>query len=308
MILTVTLNPSVDKLFEVPNLSPGSLNRIAKTDTQPGGKGVNVSFMLRALGHEVTAMGFAGDGPGRFIQNSLRDAGITTSFTTLAGKTRTNYAIVDSEAGTLTDLRSPGPRVDPADIESLRATFERLLGLVEMVVIAGSLPPGVDPSFCAELTTLAASRGTRVALNVREELLEKALVGRPFLAEPDLRGSQTYGGLDLATRDERIALARQLARRCQIAVVNFADEVLCVSGDTTLLVSVPACGLLGRLRLDDALLAGMIDATVSRKDLPDIAREGVAGALAAAASPDGRFSSVEDIRGCMDRIEVIELA
>ncbi len=304
VILTVTLNPSVDKVLEVPGLALATLNRAKDTTTQPGGKGVNIAFMLRALNHEITAMGFAGDGPGRFIQNSLRDAGITTAFTLLPGKTRTNYVLVDPAAGSLTELRSPGPDVTESDIAVLRTTFERMLGLVDMVVIAGSLPPGVDPGFCAELASLAAAHGVKVALNAREEVMNVALDARPFLAEPDLRDLDTYGGYDLTTGEGRLALATHVAQSANIAVINAGHEVLCVSGEHVALVKVPACGLLGRIRLDDALLAGVIDATTRGDSLEDIAREGVAAALAAATSPNGQFTSREDIQTCLDRVEV----
>jgi 1-phosphofructokinase family hexose kinase len=305
VILTVTLNPSVDKVFEVPGFLPGAGNRIEGTFTQPGGKGVNIAFMLRALGHDITAMGFAGDGPGRFIQNSLRDAGITTAFTLLAGKTRTNYALIDPDAGTLTMLRSPGPEVNPTDIAALRSAFERMLGLADMVVIAGSLPPGLEPTFCAELVRLATARGVRVAVNVREEVLTAALPARPFLAEPDLRDVTTYGEYDLSHHEGRLALARHIAESAEIAVVNAEQEVLVVSGNDSVLVRIPACGLLGRIRLDDALIAGVLDATTSGDSLEKIAREGVAAALAGAAAPNGQFASREEIRSCLDRVEVI---
>jgi len=308
VILTVTLNPSVDKVFEVPGLALGTLNSIDDTITQPGGKGVNIAFMLRALGHDITAMGFAGDGPGRFIQNSLLDAGITTAFTLLAGKTRTNYALLDPEAGTLTTLRSPGPEVNPTDIAELRSVFERMLGLADMVVIAGSLPPGLEPSFCAELVRLAVSRGVRVAVNVREDTLNAALPARPYLAEPDLRDVTTYGEYDLSQHEGRLALARHIAKSAEIAVVNAGQEVLCVSGAESVIASVPACRLLGRIRLDDALIAGILDATTSGDSLEEIAREGVAAALAAAASPNGQFASREEIQSCLDRVEVVTSA
>lgn len=87
MILTVTLNPSVDKIVEIPRLRRG-LNTMNDIATLPGGKGVNVGMMLRALGHEVVAIGIAGNGPGRMVQNALRDAEIATSFTLVEGKTR----------------------------------------------------------------------------------------------------------------------------------------------------------------------------------------------------------------------------
>ncbi|MBN1192209.1 MAG: hexose kinase [Coriobacteriia bacterium] len=305
MILTVTPNPSVDKVFEVRDFAPGSLNRIEDSLTQPGGKGVNIAFMLRALGHEITAMGFAGNGPGRFIQNSLRSAGITTAFTLLAGKTRTNYALLDTEAGILTKLRSVGPQVNPDDIATLHATFERLLGQAEMVVIAGSLPPGFEPTFCAELVQLATSRGVRVALNVREDTLVAALPARPFLAKPDLRDLTTYGEYDLTQREDRTALAQHLAESAEIAVVNADNEVICMSGDESVTLKIPACAIAGRIRLDDALMAGIIDATIAGGSLEETAREGVAAALAAAASPNGQFASREELSECLDRVEVI---
>ncbi|GAB4291146.1 MAG: 1-phosphofructokinase family hexose kinase [Coriobacteriia bacterium] len=308
MILTVTLNPSVDKVFEVPSFGLGRFNQVESIETQPGGKGVNVGLMLRALGHEVVAMGFAGDGPGRFVQNALRDAGITTAFTVVNGKTRTNYAIIDPDAGTLTQVHQTGPEISPDDLAAFRTTYERLLGTAEHVVIAGSLPPGVEPTFCAELVRLATARDVRVTLNAREPIMAASLPARPFLAEPDLRNRESYDGFDLTDHDERLALARTLAESAGSAVVNAEHEVLLVSADEAYAISVPTCGLRGRIRLDDALIAGMVDAMIAGGALAEIGREGVAGALAAAGSPTGQFTSRADVEGCLARVEVVPVA
>ena len=308
MILTVTLNPSVDKIVEIPGFSAGGLNTMTDIATLPGGKGVNVGMMLRALGHDVVAIGFAGNGPGRMVQNALRDSGITTSFTLLEGKTRTNTAIIDPDAGSITELRQRGPEVTPYDLESLRKTYERLLGSADMVLIAGSLPPGAEPSFCAELVRLAVHRGVKVTVNCREPIMRAVLPAKPYLAEPDLRTLRTYGDHDVSEHAGRVALTREIADSAELAVVNAGDEVLLVSGEHGHMISVPACELRGRIRLDDALVAGMIDATLNGGDLAEIGREGVAGALAAASSPNGQFAKRGDLEGCLSRVEVMPLA
>ncbi len=308
MILTVTLNPSVDKILEVPDFKIGAPNTVGDIITQPGGKGVNVAMMLRALGHEVVAMGFAGNGPGRMVQNALRDLGITTAFTLIEEKTRTNYIVLDPNAGQITQIRQEGPQITPYDLEQLRRTYERLINTADMVLIAGSLPPGVEPSFCAELVRLATHRGLKVALNVREPVLKACLPAKPFIAEPDLRDRVTYGDYDLSDHSQRVALTRELAEDASIAVINAGDEAMLVSDEEGHAISIPACSLLGRIRLDDALTAGMIDAVLSGGTLAEIGREGVAGALAAAASPTGRFASRDDVEACVERVEVTSLA
>lgn len=308
MILTVTLNPSVDKIVEIPGFTIGAMNTITNTTTQPGGKGVNVGMMLRALGHEVVAIGIAGDGPGRMVQNALRDSGITTSFTLVEGKTRTNTAIIDPRAGTITHLRQQGPEVTPDDLEELRGTYTRLLGNADMVVIAGSLPPGAEPSFTAELVRLAVHKGVRVTANVREPLMSSLLPARPYLAEPDLRNVSSFAGHDMTDHAGRVALVREIAGHAELAVVNAGDEALIVSGDEAHMISLPTCDLRGQIRLDDALIAGMIDASLSGGTLAEIGREGVAGALAAASSPTGQFAERSDVTECLARVEVMPLA
>ena len=304
----MTLNPSVDKIFRIPGFKLGTFNNASEVMTQPGGKGINVAMMLNVLGHDVVAMGFAGNGPGRMVQDVLREVGITTSFTPLEGKTRTNYAIVDSEAGTVTQVRQDGPSVTPSDLEQLRRTYERLLDSAEMVIIAGSLPPGAEPSFCAELVRLAVHQGVRVALNVRRRVLAAALPAKPFLTEPDLRSVEKYNEYDVRKHEGRVSLVRELARDTQLAVVNAGSEVLLVSGEEAYSIQVPACELLGRIRLDDALIAGMIDSAIAGGAVSEIGRRGVAATIAAAASPTGQFASREDIEACIERTEVKPLA
>ena len=308
MILTVTLNPSVDKILEVPDFHAGKLNTIDEVSTQPGGKGVNVAIMLRSLGHDVVAAGFAGSGPGRMVQNSLRDLGITTAFTLVEEKTRTNYIILDKNAGVITQIRQDGPQITPYDLEQFRRTYERLITTADIVLIAGSLPPGAEPSFCAELVRLATHRNIRVALNIREPIMAASMPAGPFLAEPDLRNVDSYGPYDLTDHDQRVALVREIGQDASIAVVHAGGEALLVAENEAYSISIPACGLLGRIRLDDALTAGMIDAVMSGGAIADVGREGVAGALAAAASPTGRFASRDDIDACTSQVEVKPLA
>ncbi len=304
MILTLTLNPSVDKVLEIPDFRVDAVNHIRDTRTTPGGKGVNVGMLLGAMGREVTAMGITADGPGRFVERQLQDQGVTTAFTRVEGKTRTNHFLIDGERNTLTAIRGPGPDVTSSDLARLRRSFEGMLAYADMVVMAGSLPPGVAPGFYAELTRIAHERGVRVVANMREANLDPVLSLRPFFAAPDLRSVDRYGEIALDTREGRLAALDGVAHHAELAMLSAGGEVLLAQDDERFELLAPACDLKGRIRLDDALIAGVVDAVLDGRGLEDAAREGMAAALAVAGAVGGLAVSREDVECELDQVEV----
>ncbi|HEX5499992.1 MAG TPA: PfkB family carbohydrate kinase, partial [Thermomicrobiales bacterium] len=114
-IATVTLNASVDTTWSLPRFTPGAINRVAGKEAVAGGKGNNVARVLATLGQPVVASGFVAGWTGRFIEEGLAAAGIATAFQTIPGESRTSLAIVETEAGRVTEAREPGPTVSAAD-------------------------------------------------------------------------------------------------------------------------------------------------------------------------------------------------
>ncbi len=174
MIVTVTLNPAVDKTGVVEAFSPGAVNRMQSVRMDPGGKGINVSKTLSMFGEQSRAVGILGGNTGAWIEETLMSAGIATDFVMVEHPTRTNLKLFDRAGGATTDINEPGGTVTE---ETLNCVKERLIAWLkkdDIVVFSGSLPPGAPEELygdwarmCQELLTICGmwliDRGVRLA-------------------------------------------------------------------------------------------------------------------------------------------------
>ena len=142
MIITVTLNPALDKTVEIPDFSIDAVGRITKMRTDPGGKGLNVSKVIAKLGGASTAVGLLGGATGRRIADAMDALGIACKFTFVEGETRTNLKVIDPVRHTNTDLNEPGLTVTQETLDGMLAALTQSIRSGDIVVLSGSLPKG----------------------------------------------------------------------------------------------------------------------------------------------------------------------
>jgi 1-phosphofructokinase/tagatose 6-phosphate kinase len=202
VIITVTLNAAIDKSLSVPSFQLGRRHRTVEQRTMPGGKGVNVARTLKTLGRPVIATGFAGGPTGTRIVEQLTHESILSDFVRIREESRTNTSVHDPTTGTQTEINERGPEVTAKEVELFRDKLLYLASGADIVVFAGSLPRGVEPSIYADLirelrgmkvTTVVDSEGEPMRLAVRAEpdvvtpnvLEAEELVGHEFRDEAD---------------------------------------------------------------------------------------------------------------------------
>ncbi|MEW2496185.1 1-phosphofructokinase family hexose kinase [Streptomyces nodosus] len=207
MILTVTLNTALDITYRVRTLRPHGSHRVSEVAERPGGKGLNVARVLAALGHEVTATGFAGGGTGRLLREQLaRTHGVVDALLPVGGATRRTVAVVDGTTGDTTQLNEPGPVITPAEWSAFLEAYENRVHSAAAVALCGSLPPGVPVGAYAQLVRTARAAGVPVLLDTSGEPLRRGVAARPDMVKPnadelaELTGSHEPLG---ATRDAR---------------------------------------------------------------------------------------------------------
>ena len=150
MIITVTLTPALDKTVILPGFRVDQVNRIQSLRLDAGGKGINVSKVLRALGTDSLATGILGGGTGRYIENSLREMGIASDFVWVEQETRTNLKVVDPQKHTNTDINEPGAPVGADVIEAVYRKVEAAASPGDIVVLAGKAPAGTPDTVFAD--------------------------------------------------------------------------------------------------------------------------------------------------------------
>lgn len=258
MILTVVLNPAVDKAWVTPGFAPGQINRIAEARTVPGGKGNNVARVARTLGHPVTATGLAAGHNGRWMEEALAALDIAPRFLQVPGETRTCPTIVDPLTGTLTQLIEPGPPVAPGAADAFAAHLRSLLPGADVVVLAGSLPPGLPADYYARLVGVAA--GLPVILDTSGEALRRGAAAGPAVIKPNRDELQDLLGRDAAAADSDLLSACQAVREQGVGTVLASlgeAGALMVGPGYALRARPPRLAAVNTVGSGDALVAGL---------------------------------------------------
>lgn len=184
MIVTVTMNPAIDKTVDIDQFEHGGLNRIKNIVLDAGGKGINVSKTIKHLGLDSVATGFIGGNGGKIIEDVLKEYGITTDFVRVDGETRTNMKVVES-SGEVTELNEPGPEVTDENIEELLKKLESYASEETLFVLAGSIPCGVNKDIYSRIIRTVHEKGAKVFLDADGELFVKALEAKPDMIKPN---------------------------------------------------------------------------------------------------------------------------
>lgn len=213
MIITVTMNPAIDKTVEIHRLVPGGLNRIQKVEYDAGGKGINVSKTIHELGGTSIATGFLGGNAGKTIENVLNERNIKNDFIWVEGETRTNTKVFE-ENGEVTELNEPGPVIGEEQLKALMDKLEAYADENALFILAGSIPSGVDKQIYADIIRLVHAKGAKVLLDADGDLFRNSLDAVPDMIKPNRVELEEYAGIDYRSSDEEILnLARELLGR-----------------------------------------------------------------------------------------------
>ncbi|MFI9274386.1 1-phosphofructokinase family hexose kinase [Kitasatospora sp. NPDC052896] len=236
MILTVTLNAALDVTYRVPALRPHGSHRVTEATARAGGKGVNVARVLARMGRTTLVTGLVGGAAGATVRADLAAAGLPDALLPIAGETRRTVAVVDRLAADATMFNEPGPAVTAGEWSSFTDHFGALLERAEVVVLAGSLPPGLPDDAYATLVRAARGRGVPVLLDTSAPWLLPALAAGPDLVKPNADELREATGLAEPHR----AAAALLDRGAGAVVASLGpDGLLATTPDGSWLATPP---------------------------------------------------------------------
>ena len=310
MISTVTLNPALDVMLEVDDLHLNQYNQVNNASIYPGGKGINVSKVVRACGRETIAIGFLGGGRGRIIEEDLRKLGITTNFWHIENKTRSNTIIFNKKNNQHTLMSETGPRVTEYDLEMILSIFYRIMSQSKIVTLSGSIPPGVPEDIYAKMIEIAKNRGVKTILNTSGEQFSKGLEKQPFLAKPDIRKSNKVFGIEINKKENAIDAAKEIvARGAEISVVSFKQEKDVIATKNNIWFAESTHHkIVNLIGAGDALVAGFaVSLTEGNKSLDEAIKFSMSCALASALCEEEEFDSRKQADECSKYIEIKKL-
>ena len=278
MILTVTMNPSIDTRYQLDKLIIDDVNRVTPEKTA-GGKGLNVSRVLLQLGDDVLATGLLGGHMGAYMAElmdaymaELMDAdGVKNDFVPIAGETRICLNILHE--GNQTELLESGPQIAPAELEAFTAKFAELAAKADVVTLSGSLPRGVDAGYYAELVKIAEEAGAKVLLDTSGASLEAALESdaKPELVKPNLTEINGLLGTSFTT-DDVDALREALAADDRFAGIPWVVVSMGAAGSVgfhegrAFRAKTPAIAAVNATGSGDSTIAGFAHAIAAGAD------------------------------------------
>ncbi|MCB9757862.1 MAG: 1-phosphofructokinase family hexose kinase [Candidatus Omnitrophica bacterium] len=287
-ILTVTLNPTIDKIIAVPVLNIGADHQAIDISHSAGGKGINVARALKCLGLKSIVTGFAGGANGQSFLRALLLEGIEHHFVFIQGETRINVTIQDQQTSQTTRFLEAGPIIDQKDLASFRHKFNRLAENREWIVLSGRGINASPPEFYRELVKVAQNNGGKVLVDASGSDLCSALKGRPFLVKINHDEAQMLLKRKLRSYQHlKDALKQLLSLGAARAIISLGTKGAVASdGQQYWRASGPQIKTVNVLGSGDAMMAGLLFALTQKSNF------GGAIAFAVAAGTANVLTSV----------------
>lgn len=294
MIYTVTLNPSIDYIIEVPSFNLGSLNRMTRDLKLPGGKGINVSRVLKQLGHHSTALGFLGGFTGGFIQEWLNNEEINTQFTPIKGDTRINVKLKSDQE---TEFNAVGPTIKNVEANDFLKVFEQLTS-EDVVILSGNQPTSLPNDFYQKIIIKIKSLGADFVMDTTGQTLLDSLAFHPLLVKPNHHELAEMFHVTFNSVEEMIPYGKKLIKMgASYALVSMAgDGALFFTKDEVYQSTVPKGIVKNSVGAGDSMVAGFVG-TLLKENNPQLAfKTGVATGSATAFSDDlAKKSEIEHL-------------
>ena len=287
MIYTVTFNPALDYIVEVNHLTLGATNRTAFEQMLPGGKGLNVSFVLKNLGFETTALGFLAGFVGDEIERKVAETGVTTEFIKLSdGCSRINMKVRNVDG---TEINGMGPEISGEKVAEMFAKLDTLQS-GDILVLAGSIPSSMPATIYMDIMKLVNEKyGGEVMLVVdaTKDLLKNVLSYRPFLIKPNHHELGELFGVTLNTREEVVPYAKKLQEqgaRNVLVSMGGLGAVLVDEQGSVYLSEAPEGIVVNSVGAGDSMVAGFLAGWLDKKDYEHAFHMGLAAGSASAFS------------------------
>jgi 1-phosphofructokinase family hexose kinase len=306
MILTVTPNPALDYTIRLDALEIGKRAKYRDPEIDPAGKGINVSRMVRRLGVPTLALGFVGGSTGELLKQGLDREGIPHDLVPVAGLTRINVTLLTGPEGAATHLHGPGAPVSPADVGRLLDRIAEQLPRARILVLSGSLPPGMGPEAVADLVQRARRQKVRSIIDVEKDLLAAAIAAGADLVKPNLLEAAEYLGRPV---DDPVAAAREIVSRgAGTAVLTLRGEgAVAVAEGRAWQVRAPKEDVVRAIGAGDSFAAGLAVGLLRGAELPEALRLAAAAGTATALHPGTGLGTAEEIRRLQERTDVREV-
>jgi 1-phosphofructokinase len=298
MIYTVTLNPSLDYVVDVDDFELGRTNRAVSERLYAGGKGINVSFVLKNLGFESTALGFSAGFTGEEIKKQIQERGITENFiTVLNGQSRINIKLRGQQE---TEINGRGPDIEKEHIQQLLKKLS-VLSPGDYLILAGSVPMKINDTIYYDILKTLDKKGIKAVVDTTGDLLLNVLKYHPFLIKPNIHELSELFSTEIKTKEEVVQYGLKLQDMgAQNVIVSMAGDgavFICENGEIYK-SEAPKGVVKNSVGAGDSMVAGFLAGFCETKDFAKAFKMGVCTGSASAFSED--LATKEQVRQVMD--------
>lgn len=304
MILTVTLNAAIDKVYRLDHIRPGEVNRVVSVAPSAGGKGLNVSRVAQSLGSEILSTGIIGGRNGQRILDLLKEEGLKSDFLEAPIESRICLNIIDGAGGS-TELLEPGDTVDSQVVERFMAHFKQLTETAKVITLSGSGLKGMPRDIYAQLIEVARDAGKPVILDSSGEWLSEGLKALPTLIKPNRDEMTQLAGSDLDDRALIDFCRSYIQAGIRYVVISLGSEgALLVSREGSFRARPPKLNVVNTVGSGDAMVAGLSIGLREGLAPGEMLRRSVAVSAANTLNDQTGFVVKEDVEQLYQAIQV----
>ena len=305
MIYTLTLNPAVDYYMDMNKFEEGELNKVNNSYTLAGGKGINVSKVLKNFGIESVALGFCGGFTGEYIKTDLNKYGIKDNFISLAEDTRINVKIKTEKKET--EIMGKSPKILQENIDKLLSIIDNIQDN-DILVLSGSVPSSVKEDIYKDIIQKTKSKNNvKVILDSRENAFKIAVKENVFLTKPNRKELSEYFGRDIKTVYDIITYAKKLVEDgSENVIVSLGkDGSALVNKEVSYIGNAPEGNLISSVGAGDAMVAGIVYGISKNLSILDSYKYAVASGTSTAFSEG--LTTFENMNNLLDKVEIKEI-
>ncbi|WP_270771367.1 1-phosphofructokinase [Intestinibacter bartlettii] len=302
MIYTVTLNPSIDYVIKVDKLTTGNINRVNEEHVYPGGKGINVTRILKSLDNDNIALGFVSGFTGDYIINSLQELNLKSDFIKVKeGFTRINVKVKSEEE---TEINGQGPKISEEELNQFYKVIDKLVD-GDILILSGSIPSCLDERLYESIMKKVEDRDIKVIVDATKNLLLNVLKYKPFLIKPNNHELAEMFNVELNSTEDVVFYARKLKEMgAQNVLISMGKDgaLLVTENDEVFASSVAKGEVVNSVGAGDSMVAGFIAGYLKSNSYEEALRLGAASGGATAFSSD--LATREFIDTLVDEIKI----
>jgi 1-phosphofructokinase family hexose kinase len=305
LIVTLTVNPTIDRVISVDRLAFEDRAYINSTRESAGGRGINASCVIHSFGGKTLALLICGGDAGKRLHEHLRCDGLEFQVVPIENEIRTNLTITDKH-GLTVNLNEAGPLLSKAEVASVEKLVEGTLGRASWLMICGSLPPGVPPSFYGRLVAAARKKKVKTLLHADGEALRQGIEERPTVVTPNQQEADRLLGRTLLTRTHYLEAAERIRTMGPESVVLSLGSRGAVGAFREGIFEAlpPRVDAVCPIGAGDALSAAYTWAMDRKNNGVEALRWGVAAGTASARLPGMNFASLEQTQEMYKQVEL----